>query len=175
MSNKAARRNITAVKNVYVDNNRLIYYDPLTKKAHQITKGDEKSFILFQMGTPAACIIAGLIAYFTENYYLAIAIGVLIALAVYCVFRFVFIGKLPEYPKFNVPEKTGMLDRFKENNSRSKLLTNSIVMLVIGIMLIFNIISQKYSGSLAILNYIISGVFFVVSIICFLAFLSKKE
>ncbi len=175
MSNRSTKRNIAMSRNVYVDNNRLIYYDPFTKKAHQITKGDEKTFVFFQMGTPAAFIIGGLIAYYTGNYYLAIGVGAAVALAVYGVFRFVYIAKLPEYPKFQVPEKAGIISSYIENNSATKLLTNAAVMAVLGVMVIINSVTQKYDGMLGLLNYAVGGCFLLAGLILFYAFIKKKK
>ncbi|MBQ6217698.1 MAG: hypothetical protein IJK53_09990 [Erysipelotrichaceae bacterium] len=175
MSNKTSKRNIQPSRNIYIDNNRAIYYDPLLKKAHQITKGDEKTFMLFQAGTPVACLIGGLIAYYTRNYYLAIAIGAAIALTVYAIFRFVFIARLPEYPKFQVPERNSMIDQYIRVNSKGKLITNSVVMAVLGIMVIINEATQHYEGLLGILNYAVGAGFLVLAVLCGFAAFRKSE
>ncbi len=167
------RNNIMMSRNVYTDQNRLIYYDPLTKKAHQITKADEKAFIYFQTGIPAACLIAAVVAYYTKNYILAGAIGVLIALIVYLIFHFIFIARLPIYPKYTLPERKGMIDRMAEKNPKGKLLMTAIVMLGLAVLVIINAGMQDYDRLTDILNFGVAIGFIISAIISFMAYLRR--
>ena len=170
---KDRRNNIMMSRNVYVDQNRLIYYDPWFKKAHQITRADEKTFIYFQSGFPIACLIAAVIAYYTKNYVLAGAIGILIALIVYLAFRFVFIARLPEYPKFTLPERKGMIDQMAERNGKGKLLSTAVVMLGLAVLVTVNALMQDYDDLTNILNYGVSLGLLFSAVLSFMAYLRK--
>ena len=158
--------------NIYREKNRLIYYDTWTKKAHQIGKGDEKTYVYFQAGIPAACLVAALIAYFTRNNILALAVGLGFAVTVYLVFRLFFIAHLPEYPQFQLPEKTGFLDKIAANNTY-KLITTVLVMTALAVLVLVNARMQDYDQLTDALNYFISGAFLVLAFINLLALIKK--
>ena len=161
--------------NIYLDKNRTIYYDPISKKAHQITKGDEKVYLLFQAMIPVAILVAALIAYFTGKNILALIVGLVIIVASHVIFRVSFIANLPEYPHFTVPEKNSFIDGLAKNNQTYKLATNAAVMAVLAVLVFVNAYSQKYDQLTTVLNYAVTVLFAALSVINVIALVRKRK
>lgn len=160
---------------IYYDNNRRVYYDPISKKAYQMLDDDYKKYIYFKMALPISVILASIIIYYYKNYVAAIIIAMLLLIISFILFRMLCVNKLIEYTKFKLPEKNSVINRLSSKVESKKLLSSFLFFTLVSGFMIYNSINNELDYKNIALVAISSIVLLSIGFVYLLAFIKNKK
>lgn len=144
--------------NLYTDRKgRLIYYNPLLKKAWQVPKHDEKKFSSFKarfIFSAATLLVLCLV--FNDWFHWPIWIAVLLSLAVFIVLEILFVRFLNTLPPVNNFDKTKLTHTYDltiTEKDRSRAILRLILYVVLGVLLVVNAYQMHYDAGMLLLCY----------------------
>lgn len=158
------------------DKNQTIYYDNYTKTAYIITNQYVSSFSTWQMRLPLSIMFGALLVLIRINPWLSIALGIAAYVISTILFHTKYLVKLPVKTNFVKPASKGFFRELAARYPKNILTIIMIMFISMGIVMIINLIVNKYIGyakSLTILFIIIS--FVAAGIIGYVIYLKNKE
>ena len=162
---------------VYTDERgRYVFYNIFDKKGYWINDDDEyKKYTIYQSRLPLAIIIGFIVTSVLNRFWLGIGLGIFIYVGMTFMFYKNFVPSLKVISGFKKPENSSLITRIVEPLSQARIITASILCLAMSILLCVNVQMSDFDELTAILNYALSAIVLVFSIIFLVAFYRKRK
>ncbi|MEY8380712.1 hypothetical protein [Ileibacterium valens] len=145
--------------NLYIDKkNRIIYYNPLVKKAVMIPKSDYRKFNMYRtryLAVISAFLIMAIL--FEEWFHWPLWLAFVLSLIIYAGFEFSFykfVNRLPDAPKFNKESCVHTYDLSIQPKDRTRAKVKIVLYFILGILLVVNAYQMNYDPSMLIMCWI---------------------
>ncbi len=145
--------------NLYVDKkNRVIYYNPLTKKAVMVPKSDFRKFNMYRtryLAVISAFLVMAIL--FGDWFHLPVWIALVLSLLLWAGFEYsfsLFINKLPPAPKFSRETCEHTYDLSIPQKDRTRARVKIVLYFILGILLVVNAYQLHYDETQLVLCWI---------------------
>lgn len=156
--------------NLYIDKkNRVIYLNPLTKKAVMVPKSDYRRFNMYRtryLASISAFLIMAIL--FNDWFHSPLWIAFVLALVIYAGFEYSFqkfVNRLPDAPKFDRAKCEHTYDLSIPSKDRTRALVKIVLYIILGVLLVVNAYQMKYDQMQLVLCWI--AMFCCIGYACF--------
>ena len=166
--NDVVNANDITGSNVYHIKNQTLYLNPLDKQAYIITNSNAKRFTQWQLRLPLSLLVSCILILFKIDYFVSLAIGLIIFVLATYVFQTRFISHLSVQSNFTKPKSEGIVKETKKKLGKGRLQLLSILFLALSILMVINLIISKYTGTALIINIVYIVIPIIVAIVTFI-------
>ncbi len=174
MSNKNFKEELGGPFIVRDSKNRVIYSNPLLKHDYLINNSEAKTINLFSMRFPLAIFVGAVFTVFSKNYLAAVLIALGIILVSTLIFWFVYIPRLPVLDKYSKVKGDSFIERIAKNSSKKKIYLQMALVVVLGVLTVYNAISSGYTGFTLYANLALAAGCAVYLVILLIALFKKQ-